>query len=510
MYIISRILVNRHGKVMLSVMQVGAALKTKSTIMEDKVAVKLANSGEIVVGVNNKKSEFKLESRKIPEFAIKGLSKMDQRISNQIPLMIEGHTNEDCNTAVALRRVSKTLYDAVIADTQGNTTNISIDTEKRGYTKYAWNLRHAEHGEKSLEIMGYSTAILRSGQIIHDRIQKGIQEDGKIKHPNQDVRFWVAGINVNINKPNDYFRNKEYTKEACEEFDMLNLPDDYLKVVDLHQKVGERFKVLNMSPQEVLHLNLYAKVGNIEMISLNNYCHMDFEKMCILNFGVLGYFKEKIELMYKVKRGFWCGFSFEGMYYNMVGVHEKEIKSMCICTKIDSIGYGRYKLEVITCNGEVININSGGNPLWEVGVLSNISNIKRGSSDKNIVQDIAYSTKTAGEKANKLGKFKDSCGVCIGKPEYDQSQDGTKINTEAYFYDKIYRVKIHGWHYGMLKEDIESQVKFEIVGYGNRRLWNNPLIESAGSRCMDHIYIALDHINDSEDKESTGFILNKI
>jgi len=150
-------------------------------VASDKEVIDLVNKGVPVIGVNNSKSNNARQSKILNGAAIQSANRLDQRISNKIPIVRLESVNQfnsgmdkaryeseyHSRTAIAMNQIAEYKWEVLIMQ-RGEVITIVIDTRDANCRKAAWNLRFVK-GDRAggivPEIMGLETAVERGMRI---------------------------------------------------------------------------------------------------------------------------------------------------------------------------------------------------------------------------------------------------------------------------------------------------------------------------------------------------------
>jgi len=546
-YFIAAIVVDGNGKINLQVIRVGPNLKPKFSIMTEGEIMYLADSGEIVVGVNQRgnyvhNTDYGKYNSKLNSTSLI----MNPLISKQVP--IKDYKN-NYKTAIHLKQLNEHLYEAVTVDMHCKVEKVIIDTKKRGYTTFAWNVRYPISGEKTLEIVGLKTAKKRSEQI-EERLKRAEeaeaqQEEIKRKKLAKQLinnarreenkskklaRFWVVGLNCEIIKPSKDMGDKEYTGKM-QETRFIKWSEKDLRVIDIGQRVGDKFKVLNMSFLDVYDLSLYENVGNMQGLELEWFTYNDTEEEPWMGFGIGENFSDRMSVLYSADRED-IGCTLNETYERIVNTKKKKIDAMRVCIDIKEVKDGIHELVLLGCDGGMrkIKVNTGSyypssiqdlnsspcdsglnrnRNMINAAEVFNITNICQleSKSTREIIGRLRESFVGVGKEIKHLGKLAESCGVCNKIDDYVvEYGDVNKksIVATVCFYDKLYDIEIINLRsQNMTEEEIKNDVRFKIL-----KCRENTVLKSLGiksNRSMEQVYIGLNY----GDCDMDGFILDK-
>jgi len=524
-YFIAAMIVNANDRMSFQVIRVSPEFKLEFSLMTESEILDLVKQGAIVVGLNKKSSYgHSLNYEKYSGRLKSALLKINPLISKQIPVVESSKNNY--KTAIYLKQLNNHLYEAIIVDMFCKVEKVIIDTNKRGYTTLAWNVRYPIIGEKTLEIVGLRTAEQRSKQISEQKreqlkkeaeaqqeeIRKRKLAEQLINKPKKLARFWVVGLNCEIIKPSKGMGDKEYIDEM-QKTKFVKWSEKELRVVDLSQKVGDKFKVLNMSYKDVYDLSLYENVGNMQRLELEWFTYSDDEEQPWMGFGIGDKFNERMSMLHNVGRDD-MGWTLNDIYEWVVDAKRKEIDIMSVCIDIDEIEDNMYELILLDCYGGIrkIKVNTSGSNrnIISAAEIFNITNICKleSKSSNEIIKRLRESFYGVGKEIKQLGKFVGSCGVCNGIDNYiDIDEEKKNIIATVCFYDKLYKIKINNYSQNMTKEEIENKVKFNILEHRE-----NDVMKYLGIRNnerLKQIYIGL-YCKDGDDESGMcGCIIEK-
>jgi len=507
MYIIAEILVDKKSdKVIIRTIQVGNGIKV--LLLTDTDVIKLADRGEIVVGVNENRSVFKSELENVPKYVLEKLNEMNQRISNQIPVVTNEYTVNQ--TAIAMKKVGETLYDVVCIDSNCIMLNIRIDTSKKVYRKGIWNIRRSITDGKILEILGLKSATERSMQI-KAKVENISISNLKDSNKNwSKARFWVVGINYKILEPDENITSKEFANQPDKKF--IYRCNECFKVVDLGVRNGDKFRVINMSHDEVRKLSLYANVGNMEKDEMKYFTFSEGEPFEL--FGEDLIFVHKVESLYAA----WnhaedLGMVPKEIYNYVLDVKRKEIDSLKTCIGINEIRKEAYELTLLTCDGSIkkITVNiSDKIKLRDIAKKLNITNITIEASNNKVINNLQDSFVGYGRYALELGESVSSCGICVGNIVYDDYQSRTrKGRVKAYLFNREYTIEIRNHHEGMTVKEIKDRTRFRILDCKEDELMS--LTGITNKEDMKQVYIGISYYDQALGRicEEKGFVINE-
>jgi len=531
-YFIAAIVVDGNDKINFQVIRVSHKFKLEFSLMTESEILDLVKQGAVVIGLNKKSSHGNsLNYEKYSGRLKSALLKMNPLISKQIPIIESSKDNY--KTAIHLKQLNGHLYEAVTVDMYCNAKKVIIDTNKRGYTTLAWNVRYPINGEKTLEIVGLKTAENRGEQIrkqMREQLKRTAevqQEEIRRKNLAEQLmnnarreenkskklaRFWVVGLNCEIIKPSKDMGDKEYTGKMWETT-LIKWSEKDLRVVDMNQKVGDKFKILNMSYLDVYDLSLYENVGNMQRLELKWCTYNDNEEEPWMEFGIGETFSERTSVLYSAAKAD-IGCTLNETYERLVDTKKKKIDAMHVCIDIKEVEGGIHELVLLDCNGGMrkIKVNTGSSinkNILDAAKVFNITNIckLKIKSTNETIRILRKSFEGVGNEINQLGGLAESCGVCNKIDDYVvEDGDVNKKSSVATvsFYDKLYDVEIINLcSQNMTKEEINNNVRFKIL-----KCRENTVLKSLGiksNKSMEQVYIGLDY----GDCDMDGFILDK-
>jgi len=323
----------------------------------------------------------------------------------------------------------------------------------------------------------------------------------------------MVGFSFEIVRPDEELMNMDYTPYTKKEFKPIIWPEKYIRIVDLKHKDGDRFKIIHMTCEEVQRLSLYEKIGNMLNDEMQYMTIQDDEPLG--SFGSYRIFEDVADKLSEASD--WgkgeLGFTFKEIYEDLLKVKKESVESLRTCISVNKLEDELYELILLNYDGSIrkarVKLTNNCSSFKDASRVLNITNIPREGSDAEVLvlKELKRSLLGNGQKASKLGKIENSCGICLGYTDHDRA-DNSLIST-AYLYNKVYRVKISNCHSEMTQREIKNKTKFKVLECREDNFMKSLDIDVVGDGNIEQVYIGLDFINDDKGRDFEGFIIEK-